>query len=353
MARLEVHVEEEVPYWVELGGDNFEPASVGTGAGRATLGDDNLLGLGDELQVDAIGTEGMWQVASAYRIPVHPSGTTIGAEGWGSQAEVVQSPFDELDVESDAYTVAATLDQPLLRTPDQNLSAGLRFEYRWGETSLLGRGFSFEPGADDGEVHLTVLRPLLEWTTRGEDFALAARSLFSVGLDLPGTTENSGDVPDGEFFAWLGQLRGVYRNEPSHISLYGRLDVQLSDRPLLPLEQFAVGGPDSVRGYPTNFLVRDQAIQGSVEARWPAWTWSHGVHRVELATFFDAGHAWNRERPSPGRDTLYGVGLGVHVLPFSTLELGVEYAWALRDVDDAGSSLQARGLLLSARWRYP
>ena len=206
-----------------------------------------------------------------------------------------------------------------------------------------------------------MLRPLLEWTNRERNFALAARSLFSVGLDVPGTTEHSGDVPDGQFFAWLGQLRGVYRLGDADVSgwrawaradVYARLDLQLSDRPLLTLEQFALGGPDSVRGYPTNYLVRDQAVQGSIEARWPAWTWSHGAHRIELAGFFDAGYGGNQNRPSPGRDTLYGVGLGLHILPWSTLELGVEYAWALHDVEDAGDSLQARGLLLSARWRY-
>jgi hemolysin activation/secretion protein len=353
VARLVVHIEEEVPWWVELGADNFEPESAGTGAGRAALGDDNLLGFGDSLWVDGMATEGMWQVAGGYEVPVHPSGTTLGAEGWGSQGEVIESAFDALDIESDTYTVAGTLDQPVFRTPAEDLSAGLRLEYRWGKTWLLGRGFSFEPGPDDGEVRIAVVRPLFEGTHRGKDYALAARSMFSVGLDVPGTTENSGDIPDGQFFSWLGQIRGVYRNEWTRIELYGRFDAQLSNVALLPLEQFALGGPDSVRGYPANYLVRDQAVQGSLEARWPAWTWSRGAHRIELAGFFDAGYGWNQDRPSPGRDTLYGVGVGLHLFPWSTLELGIEYAWALRDVENAGDSLQARGLLLAARWRYP
>jgi hemolysin activation/secretion protein len=352
VARLVVRVEERTPWWVQLGADNYEPESVGTGAGRGSVGNDNLLGLGDELHVDAMGTEGMWQLEAGYAIPVNAAGTTLGFEGWGNDADIVQSPFDQLDVESKSYTLTGILTQPLIRTPAEELSAGLRFEYRWAETSLLGRGFTFEPGADDGEVKITVLRPLIEWNHRGDGYAIATRSLFSVGLDIPGTTEHSGETPDGQFFAWLGQVRGIYRNDPTQISLHGRLDVQLSSVPLLPLEQFAVGGPDSVRGYPTNFLVRDQAVQGSIEARWPAWTWSEGARRVELATFFDAGHAWNRDRPSPGRDTLYGVGFGVHVLPFSTLELGLEWAWPLHDVQ-SGSSLQGRGLLLSMRWGYP
>lgn len=353
VARLVVHVEEELPLWLQAGGDNYEPPSVGTGAGRGGIGYDNVLGFGDAVWFDGMGTEGMWQLAAGYEIPVHPSGTTLGAEGWGSQGDIVSSPVDELDIESDSYTLAGTLGQPLLRTPDHDLSAGMRLEYRWGQTSLLGRDFSFDPGADDGEVQIAVVRPLFEWTNREREYALAARSLFSVGLDVPGTTEHSGSRPDGQFFAWLAQLRGVYRNDWSHIDVYARLDVQLSDRPLLTIEQFALGGPDSVRGYPANYLVRDQAVQGSLEARWPAWTWSHGAHRIELAGFFDAGTGWNQDRPSPGRDTLYGLGVGVHVFPWSTLELAVEYAWPLHDVPNAGSSLQAQGLLLAARWRYP
>ena len=59
--------------------------------------------------------------------------------------------------------------------------------------------------------------------------------------------EDDGDPPDGVFFSWVGQLRFLYRFEASGVELGLRGDLQLTDRPILPLEQFAIGGPGSVR----------------------------------------------------------------------------------------------------------
>ena len=40
---------------------------------------------------------------------------------------------------------------------------------------------------------------------------IAARSRFSVGLDVLNATNNSGPLPDGQFFSWLGQVQAVRR----------------------------------------------------------------------------------------------------------------------------------------------
>jgi len=70
-----------------------------------------------------------------------------------------------------------------------------------------------------------------------------------------------------------------------------RLDVQLASAPLLPLEQIAVGGRYSVRGYRENQLVRDNGVIGSVEARVPVVRNVSWADVVELASFMDAGTA--------------------------------------------------------------
>src|SRR5207344_1238984 len=100
---------------------------------------------------------------------------------------------------------------------------------------------------------------------------IAARSRFSQGINALGSTIHSGDTPDSEFFAWLGQFQ--YVRQLSALAPLGipetqiifRSDVQLTNKPVLTLEQIALGGRYTVRGYPQNTLVRDNAFIASVE----------------------------------------------------------------------------------------
>ena len=282
VARLIVRVDEHRPFWTELGVDNFAPASVGTLAGRLAAGHENPSGRGDRLYVEGQKTEGLWRVVAGYELPIGPFGTTLGFETRQSDADIVQPPFDRVDVESTSQSYAATLRQPVIRGLVHEVAVGLVGEHRRGRTSLLGRDESLSPGTDRGRSRLSLLRPFVDWTVRGRDAALGVRALVTFGLDAPGVTRNGGNTPDGRFIAGLGQLRGIYRDPRSGIEWQARFDLQLADSPLLPLEQFAIGGPDSVRGYPRNVRVGDQGFAFGLEARLPLWIDSTGSRRAEL-----------------------------------------------------------------------
>ena len=72
--------------------------------------------------------------------------------------------------------------------------------------------------------------------------------------------------------------------------------VQLSNDHLFPLEQIAVGGRYSVRGYREFTLIRDNAAMGSIEARCRSIRRRPGSIR-SLAPFFDFGHGWQTSVP--------------------------------------------------------
>ena len=79
--------------------------------------------------------------------------------------------------------------------------------------------------------------------------------------------------------------------------LVSRLTVQLTPDHLFPLEQMAVGGRYSVRGYREFALVRDNAVMASFEARVPFYTNASGKEVLFLAPFVDYGQAWNSQWP--------------------------------------------------------
>ncbi len=194
----------------------------------------------------------------------------------------------------------------------------------------------------DGKSDVTALRLPLEWLDRGRDQVLAFRSTFSIGVDLLGATENVGaDVPDGRFVAWLGQAQLARRFGDGEHQLIARADVQLTADPLLPLEQLAVGGIDTVRGYRENVLVRDWGWIASLEYRWPLLTLQvpflsrdprDGV--VFLAPFIDAGGGWNRERSTPDPEVIYSVGAGLLWSPAPNLGAEVYVGIPLEQVDE-------------------
>jgi hemolysin activation/secretion protein len=92
---------------------------------------------------------------------------------------------------------------------------------------------------------------------------------LSFGIHALGSTVNPGDLPSSEYFAWLLQSQWVRRFKFLDLQTIARMTLQLANKPLLPLEQIAVGGRYTVRGYPENTLVRDNGFIASLESRIP------------------------------------------------------------------------------------
>jgi hemolysin activation/secretion protein len=90
---------------------------------------------------------------------------------------------------------------------------------------------------------------------------------------------------------------------------------------LLPLEQFSVGGIDSVRGYPQNLLLTDNGIVASMEIRIPL---TSDPSIFQLTPFIDVGTGWNNLLPNPDPSTLLGIGVGCRWLISSNLSLRLD-----------------------------
>lgn len=351
---LLVSVTEEPPLELTLGLANDRSPAVGENAAQAWAEHRDLLGFGDRLSLGLEGGEGFVDADARYAVPITSADTTLELYAARQRSKVVESPFDEIDIESESSTLGVGLRQPLWRDARQQVWMGLLGELRRGETSILGERFSFVPAADDGVTKVSVLRLLFDWTRRGTDQALAFRSTWSQGLDVLGASEYGSHLPgshvaDGEFGAWLSQLHWLRRLPPvaRGSELVARLDAQLARDPLLPLEQFAIGGSRTVRGYPESALVRDNGIAGSLELRVPVLRGPLGEDRLQLASFVDVGRAWNESKTS-GPKTLASVGLGARWRATRRVFFSAYWGARLRDVDDPSDGLQRSGLHIEA-----
>lgn len=350
---LRLRVEETTPFKVDLTFNNYQSPTVGAEIGLVTLAHQNLTGHGDILSMTYGRSQGIdIQIDASYTLPLTARDLTLIVHYRRNDFTVIEEPFTPLDVQSNSEVFGVTLRQPFYRTLRQEFAVALTAEHLYNATFLLGERFQFSPGANRGQSTVTALRVALEWADRTADQALALRSRFSVGIDALGATSNDGGVPDGQFVAWLGQFRLLRRLTEWGLQGLTRLDVQLASAPLLPLEQIAVGGRYSVRGYRENQLVRDNAVIGSVEARVPVVRNVSWADVVELASFVDVGTAWNTQLPTLEPRTLYSIGLGVRwaltlaaPLPLRS-EFELYWGVPLKHVTTPGGNLQDHGLHL-------
>lgn len=350
---LDVRVEERNPVKVWLEFNNYQSPTVGSERGLVTVAHQNLTGLGDVLSVRYGRSSGVdLQLDASYALPLTARDTTLLLQYRKNDLLVVEVPFEPLDIESESEIYGVTLRWPFYRGLDREFALALTGERLASRTFLLGQPFSFVPGAQNGESVVTALRLAQEWVGRSQTQVLAVRSRFTVGVDALGATINASSVADSQFFAWLGQLQWARRLGPWGTEMLFRTDLQLANKPLLPLEQIPVGGRFSVRGYRENQLVRDNGLLASLEFRIPVVRDRRWAEFVQLAPFVDVGRAWNTDTPTPAPETLASIGLGLRWAATFTWPFPVrpqfEAYWGvpLNQVDTPGGNLQDYGLHL-------
>lgn len=348
---LHVKVEEANPFKVELAFNNYQSPTVGAERGLVTVTHQNLTGHGDLFGVTYGRSEGIdLQLDANYTVPLTARDTTLSLRYRRNTFTVIQQQFKGLDVNSRSEAYSIALRQPLFRTLSREFAIALSAERQQNETFLLDQPFSFSLGAQDGRSAVTALRLALEWTERSQNQVFAVRSRFSVGMDAFGATINQGGLPDGQFVAWLGQVQWARRLTDWGLQIITRLDVQLAAQPLLSLEQIAVGGRFTVRGYRENQVVRDNAILASVEFRIPLMRNKWWADVVQLAPFIDYGNAWNTKFSTPAPRNLASVGLGLRWALALTSPVSLrpecEIYWGvpLNNVATEGGNLQDAGV---------
>jgi hemolysin activation/secretion protein len=337
---LDVEVEDRQPFRLLLDFNNYQAPSVGAENGIVTVEDVNLLGWGDILTLRYGRSEGLNPLLDfKYSLPVTRWDTTFSFQYRRNAFSVIEDQFQDLDIEETSEIYTMGLRQPLYRSRNTSVVAELVGERLKETTTLLGIPFPLLPGSsEDGESVVTALRAALEYVYRTQNHVLALRSRFSFGIDALGATINSDpDVPDGRFFAWLGQAQWAARLPWLGLQMIARTDVQLTPDPLLVLEQVSVGGRYTVRGYRENTLVRDNALLASLELRIPLVRNRSWADYLELAPFFDYGRGWNAVGETPEPLDIYSVGLGLRwALTFPGMvsvrpQFEVYFGYRLRD----------------------
>ena len=342
---LEIRVTEADTFNLQIALDNGRSPAVGSFRRQIELSEANLLGWGDSVIAAYTNTDGSNTFDFSYSVPFNPRNGTVSFSFGISDSDVIERPFSVLDIQSNSRYYELTLRQPIIQSPTQELALGLSATRRESEASLLNGEIPFPAfGADEeGKTRVTALRFFQDWTQRNSQEVFALRSQFSFGLDA---------FDSNSFVAWRGQAQWV-RLLARDTLLLLRADVQLADRPLVPFEQFGLGGLESVRGYRQDALLTDNGIFASAEVRIPIVRFSERNNLLQLTPFFDVGTGWNgsgrQTSPSSELDnnTLVSVGLGLRLQLENRLTARLDWGIPIISISGDKDTWQENGLYFS------
>ncbi|WP_197480151.1 MULTISPECIES: ShlB/FhaC/HecB family hemolysin secretion/activation protein [unclassified Anabaena] len=345
---LQVQVREAKSFSSEIGFDNGRSPSVGSFRRRILVKEANLQGWGDNLSLAYANTDGSNAFDTSYTLPLNPRNGTISFNFGTASSNVIEEPFNILDIQSSSRYYELTFRQPLIQTPTQELAVGLTASRRESEATYIeGERLAFPSlGADEqGRTRVSALRFFQEWTTRNNRQVFAVRSQFNLGIGALNATINH-DTPDSRFFSWQGQAQWARLLAPETLLIL-RANTQLSTINLLPLEQFGVGGLDSVRGYRQDFLLTDNGALAVAEVQIPVLRLSQSRGLLQVIPFVDFGVAWNNSGTNPDPNTLAAVGLGLRWLQGDRLTARLDWGIPLVSVDSQAKTWQENGLYFS------
>ena len=338
-SHLDVIVTENKLFDAGIGISNRRPPSVGAEEAEVYIGTKNLTSLGDTLRLNYIFTQdGMEEVdfedagnyGVSYSLPLNSMGTALDLGTVRSDYAILEEPFDTLDITSDTQMHSIGIRQPIYNDLKHEFSMTLKGERRESKTLVSGMPFSISPGSTDGMTRIAALRVSPEYVYRSPKRVIAARTTLTFGLDSQNPVVDE-DYMDPEFFSWLTQaswVESLGRDRLFVLKSY----YQYTDERLISMEQFSLGGMNTIRGYRENQLIRDNAFVISPEVRMPVLRDRYNKPIMHLVPFLDYGVGWNAKGERK-RESIYSAGLGVTYRPTDYIDMSLFWGYAFEDFD--------------------
>jgi hemolysin activation/secretion protein len=338
---LSVKVREVDPWSIGVNIDNARSPAIGSTQISTRFSNANVLGFGDRADFNYAHTKGSNLFNFSYQIPVNRKNGKVRAAYATSSNEVVEQPFNELDIQSESRVYELSYQQPVIITPTEELTLGITASRIESEFSLLGARFPLTLGADEqGRTRISALRFFQEYAIRGSKDVFTARSQISWGLGA--FQALVGEEPDSQFLSWQLQTQYVRLLAPE-TPLILRGEFQLADQGLLADERFRLGGTGSVRGYRQDLLLGDNGLFASAEVRVPIVQIPEWETVLQVVPFFDVGKVWSSNGDNQDQNTLASMGLGLLLTGEDDLSAGFFWGIPLLQVDDQGNSFQEEG----------
>lgn len=314
--RIRLDVKEQQPFQLALTSDNAGRPYIGLYRWGAEFTNRNVTGHGDRFNLRYIGSVGSTLANTSYTLPVGSKGTEISGLFGFSHVDVDLRIPNQPDIIGNAYNYGLMVSQPLGPERVWSVDAGLHAR----------RVTSFFDGDNMGSDDIRSMAFGLNYDKYDRFGRTFSRAQATVAPQWLGANSS--------FFKMENHMTRVTRL-PKNNLLILRGYSQWSPDALPAIEQFQLGGINSVRGYTQGVMIGDKGYNVSAEWRYPIpflgmvspWL----GERMQGALFTDYGQVW-RDKNSPFYSSnaatsqlSAGFGLRAHLTDFAQGYLDVAF----------------------------
>ncbi|MER9300882.1 BamA/TamA family outer membrane protein [Mesorhizobium sp. M0621] len=289
--RLVVGVDEAPIFSASLWGDDYGSASTGKAQGNALVTLTDMTGFGELARLMGTFSEGQKFSEASLSMPLGATGLTASANYGYLDYHNIDDFGSALGLQGYAQFAGLGLDYSLIRSRDLNvrLSTGLDWKALIDD-SIVGRlqdkrslsgTLGLSGDMRDAFFGGGLTNWSLGWTYGDLDLAREGDALEvdQAGLQTQGA------------FHRLNASAARLQDLPGDFSLFGLVYGQWSSKNLDSSEDFSLGGPYGVRGWPVGEGRGDMGLLGTMELRYDAPVPSE-FGSLQLAGLLDAGRIW-------------------------------------------------------------
>lgn len=334
----DILVDVDTKFPVHLTGSFDKEGTVSTGKHRKGMGvrHNNFLGIDDTLITGYSWGQSFNGKYVYHTVPISPFGTSV-MYGYSYSKSLPQKDYGLDCIISRAKNSSLFLHQDMY---DQDNYMG---EWYLG-LDIKDKNTTTRTGTSTYD-RLRVLRLGSTCIVRGQKSVSSFKSEVSQGLNSFGARSRDVLSSRGAKNTFTKTIVSAQHKHslPWDLQLSLNLENQLSFDVLTPQEEFALGGIDSVRGYPSADYLADNAVQMNAELLIPSFyipqkiriPWEKNSLKDNTTTlvFFDYG--WGKRRGARDQENwsrnLYSVGAGIRTRIFNQALLRLEWGVPLGD----------------------
>lgn len=268
------------------------------------------LGFDDRFTFYGTTSQGNLNGSVSYNVPVNYWGGRLGVSYTQGAIRIVEGPFRELDVTGESQVGSLNFSQPVFVNDSWlvlvNAAQSLGKSDTW---------FSENKITDDRTKKTTAG---VSVTQSGTDHSITLSPAFNY-------VDSHSEVTDlNRYFNVFSATANLLLRLPANFSFSATGSGQYTKERLLPGDQlFQIGGPTTIRGYPTNAVAGDSGYYVNYELH---NNLTNLVKGLDVYTFVDMGEVFST---FPARTALYSAGFGFSYTPHAsvTLEGSVGVPW--------------------------
>ena len=292
---LALGVAEPPPAGFSVSLDNQGVTSTGTEQVSASYRSYGLLGGDDNLLLYATASRGSLAGTLNFDLPVSSFGTRLALGLTASKIQVVEGPTAVLDISGRSVSQTATLTQALLTRPDASLLGLLSV------SSGVSQSFSADTPLVDTITTKISAGIAANYSNDRLTIAAQPQLIYALADNLLAATRQGFFIAAGNASADYAvaddvtlSARGAWQYTIPYSGLAGMPGNLL----------FQIGGPGTVRGYPSDGVGGDSGYYFETELHWAP----PEVEGVDLYALADFGEVFSS---FPARTTMASVGAGL------------------------------------------